>query len=84
MNRPLEASCSDLYSEYKMIDPSRKCYTREDFHKKLQDVGFTRSKVGTKWSYNYSYETLLNVANKKNWMHELDEFIPAQPNVLDL
>lgn len=73
--RNIYASVQDLYEEYKCnIDTTKKPYNLQDFNKKLSEVNIIYYKSNNTNKYKVSYETLLSIANKRHWIHDLDEF----------
>jgi len=73
--KPIKLSCNQLYTEYKFtVDSSSKICTKEDFHKKLADIGFMKIKKHNNLFYNETTEKLYNMAMSNNWISEYDEF----------
>ena len=70
--RNIDCSYKQLYEKYKLY--TNKPVGREDFHKKLLEVGITKVKKENKYHYAISHTVLMNIARNKNWLHELDEF----------
>jgi len=72
----IETPISELYNEYKLYCSSNniKNTNKEDFHRKLSEVGFNRCKFNSKLYYKIPFEELVKTAKNKNWIHELDEF----------
>jgi len=48
--------------------------TKEDFHRKMSEAGFSRIKKENKLWYSIKHKELLKCANTKLWLHELDEY----------
>jgi hypothetical protein len=71
-NLDIDLSASDLYNDYKFS--THKAVTKEDFHRKLNEVGLTRTKKDGKLWYDISHKILSKCAKSKLWLHELDEF----------
>ena len=69
----IDISAQDLYQEFKYQSYNNKM-TKEDFHRKMSEAGFTRTKKDGKLWYEIKHKNLLKVANNKLWLHELDEF----------
>ena len=74
-NNPINCSAMELYDEFKFNHPTSKM-SKEDFHKKLLEVGIARTKVNGRLHYNISHQELLTKAKAGSWIHELDEYIP--------
>jgi hypothetical protein len=72
----VESSISDLYAEYKAYCSriNIKGSSKEDFHKKLTEIGIKRIKKNNKLHYDIPLKDLVELAKNKNWLHELDEF----------
>jgi hypothetical protein len=72
----IETPISELYNEYKLYCSGNniKNTSKEDFHRKLSEVGFNRCKFNSKLYYKIPFEELVKTAKNKNWIHELDEF----------
>lgn len=77
-NLDLKVLSSELYTEYKgfSID-SKKPYGREDFHKKLSEVGIIKVKRSN-FYYDVKHSDLLKIADKYHWIHDLDEYQPIK------
>jgi len=71
-NIPINCSAQDLYEEFKYSGSFK--MTKEDFHRKMSEAGFNRTKNNNKLWYNITHETLLECAKNKMWLHELDEY----------
>jgi hypothetical protein len=69
----IDCSAQDLYTEFKYNSYSNKM-SKEDFHRKMTEAGFTRIKKENKLWYEIKHKILLKCANSKLWLHELDEF----------
>ena len=65
----------DIYEDYcsycKLKDTKPKL--KIDFCNTLQNVGINKKKISGYWYYKESWEDLKTIANKFNWIHELDE-----------
>lgn len=73
----IECSAKDLYDEFKFQSYSGKV-SKEDFHRKMAEAGFLRTKKSGRIWYSISSEVLLQTAKSKLWLHELDEFVGAE------
>jgi len=71
-NNNLNCSGMDLYTEFKMKMHSK--LSKEDFHRKLLEAGITRGHHKGKIWYTHSNDDLIDVANSKMWLNDLDEF----------
>lgn len=71
-NKQIDISAVDLYNDYKFY--TAKPVAKEDFHRKLNEIGIDKTKHGTKIWYNIEHETLLNIGKTKNWINEVDEY----------
>ena len=71
-NKQIDISAVDLYNDYKFY--TTKPVAKEDFHRKLNEIGINKTKHGTKIWYNIEHETLLNIGKTKNWINEIDEY----------
>ena len=71
-NGDINCSAQDLYTEFKITYSSK--MTKEDFHRKLAEIGFTKTKENGKLWYNIPHKLLMKTAKSKYWLHELDEF----------
>jgi hypothetical protein len=72
-NLDLDLSATELYTEYK-YSTTYKAVTKEDFHRKLNEVGLTKTKKDGKLWYEIPHKTLAKCAKSKMWLHELDEY----------
>jgi hypothetical protein len=83
-SKSIKISCNELYSEYKYSPEAKyKPCAKEDFHKKLLDIGFIKIKKSTSQFYDMNFKDLLNIATKRNWISEYDEFITADADADD-
>ncbi len=71
-NSDVNCSAHDLYQEFKYSGLVK--LTKEDFHKKMSEAGFVRTKKDGKLWYEIKHKNLLKVATNKLWLHEFDEF----------
>jgi hypothetical protein len=71
-NQNINHSAVDLYNDYKFM--TTKPVAKEDFHRKLAEIGINKSKNGQKIWYNIEHEYLLNIGKTKNWINEVDEY----------
>lgn len=69
----VDSTAQDLYNEFKYYNIGSKI-SKEDFHRKLNEAGFTRTKKNNKLHYSISTEQLCTIAKSKLWLHEFDEF----------
>ena len=69
----IDSSAQDLYTEFKYESTYSKM-TKEDFHRKMSEAGFSRIKKDNKLWYSIKHKELLKCANTKLWLHELDEY----------
>ena len=73
--RPIKHLVQELYDEYLLsINSLKKPYNKQDFNKKMADIGVAYYKTDGVNKYKITYEDLLIIATKKYWIHELDEF----------
>jgi hypothetical protein len=84
-SKDIECGVQDLYNEYKLFcsEKSFKCLGKIDFGKKLKDIGITYYKTGGVNKYKVPYAKLKEIATKKHWIHELDDTIEINDNILD-
>jgi hypothetical protein len=74
-NEDINISCSELYNQYKYnFEAGMKKYGREDFHKKMAEVGLIKTLKGKTNVYIFTHQELMAIADKKHWIHELDEY----------
>jgi len=57
-----------------------KKYGREDFHKKMAEVGLIKTLKGKTNVYTFTHQELMAIADKKHWIHELDEYSVEKSN----
>ncbi len=70
-DRSINTSASDLFNEYKFM---YKPIAKEDFHRKIAEIGIVRSTSGKKIWYNVEHSILLSIAQSKNWINDTDEY----------
>jgi len=71
-NQSIDHSAVDLYNDYKFM--TSKPVAKEDFHRKLSEIGINKTKKGLKIWYTIDHEYLLNIGKTKNWINEVDEY----------
>jgi len=71
-NQPINHSAVDLYSDYKFM--TAKPVAKEDFHRKLAEIGIDKTKKGQKIWYTVEHQYLLNIGKTKNWINDVDEY----------
>lgn len=76
--RKLDIDCTAqfLYDQYKFqnVYTGGHKVSREDFHKRLLEVGIKKRIVNKKLHYEVPYDVLKSIGDSKRWIHELDEF----------
>jgi hypothetical protein len=72
-HRSIKIKCSDLFMEYTLYGGDTTKYGREDFHKKMAEAGIIKHKISN-WFYVIDHKKLVEIAKKRHWIHELDEF----------
>jgi hypothetical protein len=73
-----------LYEHYKTYcfdNHLRKPYSKIDFNIKLKEAGIIMYASNGKNKFDVQHSKLLEIAKKRNWMHELDEFETSYENV---
>lgn len=70
-NQSINSSAVDLYAEYKFL---YKPISKEDFHRKISEIGIIKSMNGKKIWYNVEHDVLLNIAKSRNWINDTDEY----------
>ena len=74
----IKCTITELYDEYCNF-VSRKCEckpeTKINFNRKLSELGFIYYKSNSINKYKISFIQLYDVAQKYNWINDLDEFI---------
>lgn len=68
----IDISAQELFQEFKYYGSHK--LSKEDFHKKMSEAGFSRTKKDGKLWYEIKHKNLLKVATNKLWLHEFDEF----------
>jgi hypothetical protein len=74
---PLKTNLKLLYDAYVLFCTKydKKPCSKIDFNKTLDEVTISSKKSGNENNkFVYSYDYLLNVANKHNWIHSTDDF----------
>ena len=72
--QPINSKVNDLYEQYKLHCVYKKPYLKQDFNKKMEEINIKYYKSDGYNIYKISYENLLEIANKRRWIHKLDEF----------
>jgi len=67
-----------LYVAY-CTDAKNKPKHKVDFNKALEEAGICHYKSNKENRYNISYEELQAIADKKHWIHELDDYTDSKP-----
>ena len=75
-NIDMDISFSGLHDDYKRSN-ILKHTQKEDFNKKLTDIGIKKTKVDGKYYFKYKHAELLAIATKLKWINELDEYDPT-------
>ena len=74
--KSIKCKTIDLYKEYvqymKENQPEYKCDKLNEFTQHMKDLNFTFRNIGGYNSYRITYEALKELADKKNWLHILD------------
>ena len=75
-NLSINCSIQDLYDAYCVFCTTigKKPYNKIDFNKHLTTLNIIHYKSNTIRKYKISHEELMIIANKKHWIHNLDEF----------
>ena len=73
--RDINCAAVDLFDEFKCRSFSK--LPKEDFHRKMTEAGFvkTKHKQKNRYWYTISNEKLHECAKKKLWLNEYDEFV---------
>lgn len=71
-NLNIDESASVLFADYKFS--TSRAVSKEDFHRKLAEVGLIRTKKDGKLWYEIPHKILVKCAKAKHWLHETDEF----------
>ena len=72
--KDINMSVQDLYDAYVESNEDKKKYNKIDFNKQLKTININHYKSNGVNKYKISSIDLLVIANKLNWIHELDEF----------
>lgn len=75
VNEDMDIAFSELHNEYKKSNVLKHTQ-KEDFSKKLSDIGIKKSKVDGKYYFKYKHSELFDIATKLKWINELDEYNP--------
>jgi len=71
----INCKVNDLYEKYKVNCVKTKVpYLKQDFNKKMEEINIKYYKSDGFNIYKISYENLLEIANRKHWIHKLDDF----------
>lgn len=71
----------DLHDAF--LDHSGIKMDKKDFNAKMRDLGIVYFKSNDKNKYKLSIEDLNKIAQKKNWLHELDVYIEDEDDIED-
>jgi phage pi2 protein 07 len=78
---PIKCKLSELYEQYKdyvsINAPDYKCERLVEFSSNMKNLGFVYKPIGGYNHYRISYDSLKGVADKKHWLHHLDNDIIA-------
>ena len=76
LNLGINCSVQDLYDAYVVFCASntKKPYNKIDFNKHLSTLNINHYKSNGQNKYKITCADLLAIANKKHWIHKLDEF----------
>ena len=82
-NRDLLTTLSDFYSEFLAFSLAKghKACSKIDFNKKLKDIQINHYKSNTCLKFNMTHDKLLEIAEKRHWMHESDEYEAKSKNI---
>ena len=72
--KDINMSVQDLYDAYSKSMEEKKKYNKIDFNKLLKTININHYKSNGINKYKITSIDLLVIANKLNWIHELDEF----------
>ena len=72
--KDINMSVQDLYDAYGKSMGEKKKYNKIDFNKLLKTININHYKSNGVNKYKITSIDLLVIANKLNWIHELDEF----------
>jgi hypothetical protein len=72
--KDINMSVQELYDAYSESCEDKKKYNKIDFNKQLKTININHYKSNGINKYKISSIDLLVIANKLNWIHELDEF----------
>jgi hypothetical protein len=75
-NLNINCSIQDLFDSYTMFCTTivKKPYNKIDFNKHLSTLNIIHYKSNSIRKYKISHEELMIIANKKHWIHSLDDF----------
>jgi hypothetical protein len=71
-NKDINISAVLLYDDYK--HRCNKPVAKEDFHRKLAEIGIIKGMNGRKMWYNVTHDVLLNIGNTRKWINDVDEY----------
>lgn len=76
LNKSIKDKVGDLYDHYIQYcgTYSKKKYCKIDFKQRLSDASIMPVKSNGNNIYKVSHDTLLKIAKKRHWIHELDEY----------
>jgi len=69
----IDCTCANLYSQY-IYSYKGKQISAIAFHRKMSELGFEKKRRTTKWYYLIPIEKLNELAEKKHWITEYDEY----------
>lgn len=81
-NKNIDTSAVDLYNDYKFY--TNKPVAKEDFHRKLHEIGIDKIKRQNKIWYNVEHDVILNIGKTKNWINEIDEYNTEESDIFEL
>ena len=81
---PIKCTLSELYKQYESYvtknHPDHKCERLVEFSSNMKNLGLSHKPIGGYNCYRILYETLKQIADKKHWLHELDNDIIITTN----
>ena len=80
----INSKVNDLYEQYKINCVNKKPYLKQDFNKKMEEINIKYYASNGHNIYKISHTSLLEIANKKHWIHKLDEFESIEDDKLDI
>jgi phage/plasmid-associated DNA primase len=83
LKQPIKCTVNELYEQYKIHGTNKKIYLKQDFNKKMEEINIKYYKSQGHNIYKASYEQLLDIANKRHWIHKLDEFVEEDNKLVE-